>query len=104
MQQPMQRTMQKVIEGQKIVEAARVIEYERPRMIPGRYIGTAQTQAREVCISSSLWGACMSAHTNTHDVHRHVRTCALDAVWTDQICKVMHAQVNKSVCMDAVQV
>jgi len=47
-QQPMQRTIQKVIEGQKIVEAAKVIEYERPRVIPGRYIGQSQTAAREV--------------------------------------------------------
>lgn len=84
----MQRTMQKVIEGQKIVEAARVIEYERPRMIPGRYIGTAQTQAREVCILSSLLGVSKSEHTSMHDVHRHVRTCALDAVWTDEICRI----------------
>lgn len=37
--QPMQRTISKVIEGQKIVEQPKLIEYERPRVIPGRVLG-----------------------------------------------------------------
>jgi hypothetical protein len=44
--QPMQRTISKVIEGQKIVEQPHVLEYERPRMIPGRVINEGVMQTR----------------------------------------------------------
>ena len=44
--QPMQRTISKVIEGQKIVEQPHVLEYERPRMIPGRVINEDVLQTR----------------------------------------------------------
>jgi hypothetical protein len=44
----MQRTVHKVIEGQKIVESEQIIEYERPKIISGRYLGTQQAGVREV--------------------------------------------------------
>jgi hypothetical protein len=46
--QNMQRTVHKVIEGQKIVESEQIIEYERPKIISGRYLGTQQAGVREV--------------------------------------------------------
>jgi len=41
-----QRTIMKVYEGQKIIETKEVLEYERPRLIPGRFRG-AQAQQPE---------------------------------------------------------
>ena len=46
--QNMVRTVQKVIEGQKIVQSYQVIEYERPKMIQGRFLGQKQAPIQEV--------------------------------------------------------
>jgi len=46
--QTMVRTVNKVIEGQKIVQSHQVIEYERPKMIQGRFLGKQQAGITEV--------------------------------------------------------
>ncbi|EKX35558.1 hypothetical protein GUITHDRAFT_118265 [Guillardia theta CCMP2712] len=46
--QTMQRTVNKVVEGQKIVESQQVLEYERPKLIQGRFLGVKQTTPQEV--------------------------------------------------------
>ena len=61
--QTMQRTVNKVVEGQKIVESQQVcrgpsfledvkeeqvLEYERPNLIQGRFLGVKQTTPQEV--------------------------------------------------------
>lgn len=58
--QTMQRTIGRVVEGQKFLNSSQIIEYERPRMIPGRYLGTQQTAAQEAGIQ---WNR--SYYTNT---------------------------------------
>lgn len=46
--QNMVRTVNKVVEGQKFVESQQVIEYERPKVIQGRFLGMSQGQSAEV--------------------------------------------------------
>eukprot|EP00960_Hanusia_phi_P060558 764539-Hanusia_phi.AAC.12 len=46
--QTMQRTVNKVVEGQKIVESQQVLEYERPKLIQGRFLGAKHTTPQEV--------------------------------------------------------
>lgn len=45
-----QRTIQKVIEGQKIIESQQILQYERPRVqvIPGRMLGAQQLGVQQV--------------------------------------------------------
>jgi len=46
--QNMVRTVNKIVEGKKIVESHQVIEYERPKMIQGRFLGMRQAGIQEV--------------------------------------------------------
>eukprot|EP00802_Teleaulax_amphioxeia_P011953 Tamp_11991.p1 GENE.Tamp_11991~~Tamp_11991.p1 ORF type:complete len:192 (+),score=30.75 Tamp_11991:495-1070(+) len=46
--QNMVRTVNKVVEGQKIVQSHQVIEYERPKVIQGRFLGMRQAGISEV--------------------------------------------------------
>jgi hypothetical protein len=45
-----QRTIQKVIEGQKIIDSQQILQYERPRVqvIPGRMLGAEQPGVQQV--------------------------------------------------------
>jgi hypothetical protein len=43
--QTMQRTVGKIIEGQKFIDSEQILEYERPRQ--GRFLGRSVTQGRE---------------------------------------------------------
>jgi len=46
--QNMTRTVNKVVEGQKIVQSHQIIEYERPKMIQGKFLGMKQAGISEV--------------------------------------------------------
>jgi hypothetical protein len=74
--QTMVRMVNKVVEGQKIVSSNQFLDYERPKMIQGKFLGARQGGIQEVGVqwtgqyySGGERVRSMHSCTHTYDVH-----------------------------------